>query len=62
MPHALIAELRRVLKPGAEPYISGLLLQEDERNRERYARDQPRYGTFGVFKAEDGAVAAAAAG
>jgi SAM-dependent methyltransferase len=53
---AIIAEARRVLKVGGALYISDLLLQEDERNRERYARDQSRFGTLGVFETGDGAV------
>jgi SAM-dependent methyltransferase len=52
----LVAELSRVLKPGGMLYISDLLLQDDERNRDRYARFAERYGTYGVFETSDGAV------
>ncbi|MEV6484001.1 class I SAM-dependent methyltransferase [Streptomyces sp. NPDC051576] len=54
--HRLIAELNRVLKPGGILYISDLLLQDDERNRRRYDRYTARYGNYGVFETDDGAV------
>jgi SAM-dependent methyltransferase len=53
---ALVGELFRILKPGGLLYISDLLLQEDERNRARYAEGVERYGTYGVFETSDGAV------
>ncbi|WP_406442357.1 class I SAM-dependent methyltransferase [Streptomyces sp. NBC_01613] len=52
----LIGELDRVLKPGGLLYLSDMLLQDDERNRDRYARFAERYGTYGVFETDDGAV------
>ena len=52
----LIAELMRVLKPGGILYISDLGLQDDERNRERYNIFQQKYGVYGVFETEDGAI------
>lgn len=52
----LVGELSRVLKPGGVLYLSDLLLQDDERNRDRYARFAERYGTYGVFETGDGAV------
>jgi len=51
---ALIEEIGRVLRPGGLLYISDLWLQTDERNRERYVRDQPKYGTYGVFDLPEG--------
>jgi len=50
----LIAELRRVLRRGGLLYISDLWLQADERNRARYARDQQKYGVYGVFDLPEG--------
>ncbi|MER5185577.1 class I SAM-dependent methyltransferase [Streptomyces sp. NPDC002896] len=52
----LVGELSRVLKPGGMLYLSDLLLQDDERNRDRYARFAERYGTYGVFETGDGGV------
>ncbi|MEU4829909.1 class I SAM-dependent methyltransferase [Streptosporangium sp. NPDC023615] len=54
---ALLAELVRVLVPGGLLYISDMLLQDDERNRDRYAAYARRFGTpYGVFATGDGAV------
>ncbi len=53
---ALLSELRRLLRPGGMLYISDMPLQADERNRRRYAEAKPRFGTYGVFKTDDGAV------
>ena len=51
---AIVREIQRVLKPGGLLYISDLWLQTDERNRERYLRDEPKYGTYGVFDLPEG--------
>jgi SAM-dependent methyltransferase len=53
---ATVAEIRRVLRPGGLCYVSDLCLQDDDRNRERYARDADRHGRYGVFATGDGAV------
>ncbi|MEV0236231.1 class I SAM-dependent methyltransferase [Nonomuraea sp. NPDC050786] len=54
---ALIAELIRVLAPGGLLYISDMVLQDDERNRDRYAAYAQRFRTpYGVFATDDGAV------
>lgn len=52
----VIAELRRVLRPGGLLYLSDLCVQADERNRERYERFADEYGVYGVFETDDGAV------
>jgi SAM-dependent methyltransferase len=53
----LIAELSRVLAPGGLLYVSDLLLQDDERNRARYATYAEQFGMpYGVFASDDGAV------
>ncbi|MFJ9567120.1 class I SAM-dependent methyltransferase [Streptomyces fuscichromogenes] len=54
--HRLIGELARVLRPGGILYVSDLLLQDDERNRRRYDHCSDRYGSYGVFETDDGAV------
>jgi SAM-dependent methyltransferase len=53
---ALMALLRRLLRPGGLLYLVDYPLQEDERNRQRYARFAPEYGTYGVFRLPEGAV------
>ena len=50
----IVKEVGRVLRPGGLLYISDLWLQKDARNLERYARDQPKYGTYGVFELPEG--------
>jgi SAM-dependent methyltransferase len=51
---ALIKEVHRVLNRGGLLYISDLSLQTDERNLERYARDEQKYGIYGVFDLPEG--------
>jgi SAM-dependent methyltransferase len=52
----LMAEIFRVMKPGGHLLVSDYPLQTDSRNRDRYERFHRKYGTFGVFEIEDGAV------
>ncbi|HBB89908.1 MAG TPA: SAM-dependent methyltransferase [Blastocatellia bacterium] len=53
---ALLAELERVLRPGGLLYISDVLLNNDQRNRERYERDAEKYKCYGVFELPEGVV------
>jgi ubiquinone/menaquinone biosynthesis C-methylase UbiE len=53
---ALMKEARRVLRKGGYLYINDYLLNEDERNLERYRRYRERYDTYGVFELPGGAV------
>ena len=51
-----IAEVHRILKPNGLIYISDLLINTDERNRERYEQDAARYNCYGVFELPEGVV------
>ena len=53
---ALIAEIRRVLKPGGILYVNDFLLNDDERNLKRYSEFADKYGVYGVFELPEGAV------
>jgi SAM-dependent methyltransferase len=52
----LLAEAKRVLRPGGLLYISDLLVNHDSRNRERYERDAGKYGCYGVFELPEGVI------
>jgi SAM-dependent methyltransferase len=51
---ALVKDVCRLLRPGGIFYISDLWLQTDQRNLERYNRDELKYGTYGVFDLPEG--------
>jgi SAM-dependent methyltransferase len=53
---ALVAELKRLLKPGGLLYVSDYPLRSDDRNLARYRVSQPRHGVYGVWDREDGGV------
>jgi SAM-dependent methyltransferase len=53
---ALIAELRRLLRPGGLLYVSDYPLQDDERSRARYEASAARHGVYGVWDRDDGGV------
>ncbi|MPZ19138.1 MAG: methyltransferase domain-containing protein [Luteitalea sp.] len=50
----LVQEIERVLRRGGILYVSDLLLQEDDRNRERYDEGLRSFGRYGVFELEPG--------
>jgi len=52
----LLAEVERVLRPGGLLYVSDVLINNDQRNRERYDRDAERFGCYGVFELPEGVV------
>lgn len=51
---ALLREADRVLRRGGLLYISDLWLQSDARNVARYARDEEKYGRYGIFDLPEG--------
>lgn len=53
---ALMATLKALLRPGALIYISDYLLQDDERNQQRYQQHASEFGTYGTFRLPEGAV------
>ncbi len=52
---ALVAEVERVLVPGGLLFVSDLWMQDDDRNRARYAAGERVHGTRGVFEHPEGA-------
>jgi ubiquinone/menaquinone biosynthesis C-methylase UbiE len=52
----LLAEIKRVLRPGGLLYVSDLLVNNDQRNRERYSQYAEVYGCYGVFELPEGVV------
>ena len=53
---SLVAEVERVLRPGGLLYVSDVLVNDDERNRERYEQYAEVYGCYGVFELPEGVV------
>jgi SAM-dependent methyltransferase len=54
--YSLIKEAERVLKPGGIIYVQDYLVNDDKRNRIRYKDGKKRFGTYGVFELEEGAL------
>lgn len=52
----LLSEVERVLRPGGVVYLSDVLVNDDERNRERYQQYAAAYGCYGVFELPEGVV------
>ena len=52
----LISEIKRVLKPGGIIYINDFLLNEDQRNIDRYNQYEKEFKSYGVFKLAEGAI------
>jgi len=47
---ALLREATRLLRPGGLLFVSDYPLQHDQRNIERYRKDEPEFGLYGVFR------------
>ncbi len=52
----LISEISRVLKKDGILYINDYLLNQDQRNKNRYQKYKADYNIYGVFKLPEGAV------
>ncbi len=52
----LISEIQRVLKRKGILYINDYLLNQDQRNMDRYKKYKSDYNIYGVFKLSEGAV------
>lgn len=52
----IISEISRVLKKDGILYINDYLINDDQRNVERYQKYQEKYRTYGVFQLPEGAV------
>ena len=53
---AIVREIDRVVCPGGLVYVSDLWLQQDERNQRRYELYHVKYGRYGVFELDEGAI------
>lgn len=52
----LISEISRVLKNNGILYMADFLLNQDERNIKRYQEYENKYGIYGIFELDEGAV------
>jgi ubiquinone/menaquinone biosynthesis C-methylase UbiE len=52
----LLTEVERVLRRGGLLYISDLLVNDDDRNRERYEQYARVHGCYGIFELPEGVV------
>jgi SAM-dependent methyltransferase len=52
----IMEEIKRILKPNGILYINDFLLNEDKRNLERYNKFKAKYGFYGTFELEEGAI------
>lgn len=52
----IISEISRVLKDDGILYINDYLINQDERNLNRYEKFEDKYGKYGIFELPEGAV------
>lgn len=50
----LVSEIKRVLKPGGIIYVNDFLVNDDERNKNRYNEYKDKYGVYGAFELQGG--------
>ena len=50
----LISEIKRILKPGGIIYVNDFLVNDDERNINRYNEFKDKYGAYGAFELPGG--------
>ncbi len=50
----LLQEAKRILRPGGIIYINDFLINQDERNCQRYETFYKKYNTYGIFELTDG--------
>ncbi len=50
-----MGEIQRVLRPHGSLYINDFLINHDQRNVDRYNVFKEIYGTYGVFRLDEGA-------
>ena len=51
----IMEEVKRVLKPGGVVYVMDFLINNDDRNKKRYAANTGKYGVYGIFDLPEGA-------
>jgi ubiquinone/menaquinone biosynthesis C-methylase UbiE len=52
----LLNKIKEILKPNGIIYINDFLLNNDERNKNRYKEYEIKYKNYGVFELEEGAI------
>ncbi|PKO13445.1 MAG: SAM-dependent methyltransferase [Chloroflexi bacterium HGW-Chloroflexi-10] len=53
---SLLTDLKRILRPKGIIYISDYVLQDDERNQQRYQHNAEEFGMYGVFRLPEGTI------
>ena len=53
---SLLTGLKRILRPKGMIYISDYVLQDDERNQQRYLQNAEEFELYGVFRLPEGTI------
>lgn len=56
MQHSLLNEIKRVLKPDGIIYVNDFLINTDFVYKLRYKKFEKEFGTYGIFKLDDGGI------